>query len=372
MKTLFGTPTVFVIGDDYEITVYTNANGLCFLRIGEEIFYDAVGGIMRSETRVHKFRIPQKILNKAKEYEIIIRGTNLRKAFYSTFNEPESYKYSFKSLEKTENIKAYYLSDVHYSYKRALACASYFGEDTDLYILNGDLGDEISSVEQYREIIEFLSNLAKGEVPVLFVRGNHDTKGNPAERYGEYFPTENGNTYFTFNLGIISGVALDLGEDKPDSHPAYDSSEGVDSLPPELVGINRFSDYRKKEAKFLENVELTGKIKFAVSHITPVLTAFEKYGDPDFELETYTAISKSLEKAGIDFMISGHLHKAFLLTPDDERSTAPHTYPVIVGSAVETSPKNLVGTALILSPGKTEVFFTDVEGKVRESFTLKH
>ena len=372
MKSLFGNPTVFVIGDDYEITVYTNANGLCFLRIGEEIFYDAVGGIMRSETRVHKFRIPQKILNKAKEYEIIIRGTNLRKAFYSTFNEPESYKYSFKPLEKTENIKAYYLSDVHYSYKRALACASYFGEDTDLYILNGDLGDEISSVEQYREIIEFLSNLAKGEVPVLFVRGNHDTKGNPAERYGEYFPTENGNTYFTFNLGIISGVALDLGEDKDDMHPAYDSSEDVKNLPPELSGINRFHDYRKREAEFLKNIELSGKIRFAVSHIPPVLTELGEYGNRDFELETYTDMSKALGMLDIDFMISGHHHKALLLTPGDERSTAPHTYPVIVGSAVETSPKNLVGTALILNPDKTEVLFTDTSKTVRESFTLKH
>ena len=369
MKALFATPTVFVIGNDYEITVYTNAFGLCFLRIGDKIFYDAVAGVMRSETRVHKFRIPQEILNKAKAYEVIIRGTNIRKAFYSKFSEPESYKFNFKPLEKTENIKAYYLSDVHYGFKRAIASASYFGDDTDLYIVNGDIGDEISGEEQYREIVEFLSNLAKGEVPVIFVRGNHDTKGNPAERYGEYFPVENGKTYFTFNLGIISGVALDLGEDKDDMRSAYDSSENVENLPPELVGINRFHDYRMEEAEFLKTVSLTGKIKIAISHI-PLL----RTGTPDFEVEIYNDFSSSLEKAGIDFMISGHLHKAFLLTPNDERSTAPHSYPIIVGSEVVSIPgkKQYVGTALIMSPGKTEVLFTDTNCEVRAHHVLKH
>jgi hypothetical protein len=73
-------------------------------------------------------------------------------------------------------------------------------------------------------------------------------------------------------------------------------------------------------------------------------------------------------------MISGHIHKAFLLTPNDERSTAPHSYPIIVGSELVSIPgkKEYVGTALIMSPAKTEVFFTDTKKTVRESFTITY
>jgi hemerythrin superfamily protein len=104
-----------------------------------------------------------------------------------------------------------------------------------------------------------------------------------------------------------------------------------------------------------------------------VYTTYTKSGRFDVEATVYESYAKNLEKLGIFFMISGHQHVLALLGEDDERNTAPHSFPVIVGSAVENigGKKDLVGTAMILNSGSAEFLFTDTAKNVRDRFTIK-
>ena len=365
MKHLYCTPTVFVIGDEYEILLNTTAHGLAYVKVGDTLYYEENSGVLSSEKKIFKIRVPQKVLDKAKQYEVIFRRTKKRQSYYSTFHLPERLSINFKPLEKTENINIYHLADVHCAFDYARTTATYFGNDTDLFILNGDIA-EVNKVKDYLSICKFLGEIAGGSIPMIFTRGNHDTRGNLAERYTDYFPSQGKNTFFEFNIGILSGVVLDGGEDKDDYGIEYDSSKDT---PHELLGTNRFSPYRKKQGDFLENLTLKNPIKFAISHLCPMMTTDKKGGYHDIEREEFLRWTKALEKMGVSFMLCGHDHKAYVLEKDDERNILPHEFPAIVGSKVEK--EDIVGTALIVNKNSLYAAFTDKNHNIREEFNFK-
>ena len=46
---LYCTPTVFVIGKEYEILINLNEFGLCFVKIGDTLYYEDNSGVLPSE-----------------------------------------------------------------------------------------------------------------------------------------------------------------------------------------------------------------------------------------------------------------------------------------------------------------------------------
>ena len=367
MSFLYCKPTVFVIGREYEILLNLKEFGLCYIQIGKEIYYEENSGVLPSEKLVAKIRVPQSALDEAKKYTVVFRATEIRKSYYSTFKGLQTQEIPFKPLEKKENVNIYHVADVHYRFAEAKETASYFGEDTDLYVVNGDIG-EVETEENYLEVCEFVGEISKGEIPVIFVRGNHDTRGRLAELYPKYFPVDGKKTYYTFEIGCLNGVALDCGEDKPDTSKEYDSSEETSE---EFRGINRFHEYRLKELEFLKKCALDEeKIPFAISHVCPMMTTFKKESIFDIERDCYAKWNEELERMKIKFMLCGHYHKAFVLSSDDERNILSHNYPVLVGSACAKG-ENLLGAAIILNKDKLTVSFTDKEHKIVETHEIK-
>lgn len=363
---LYCTPSVFVIGNEYEIVINVKEYGLCYVKIGDTVYYEENSGVLPSEKKIAKIRVPQSALDQAKKYTVLFRETEHRKSYYSTFKPVQSVEYPFKPLEKTEDIHIYHVADVHYRFAMAKEMAAFFGEDVDLFVVNGDIG-EVETEENFLEVCAFVGDISGGRVPVIFVRGNHDTRGRLSELYPKYFPVEGKNTFYKFEIGCLNGVAIDCGEDKPDNAKEYDSSE----TPEELRGINRFHEYRQKELEFLKNTTLDteNKIPFAITHVCPMMTTFEAGSIFDIERDCYTKWNEELERMGVKFMLCGHYHKAFLLECDDERNLLAHNYPVLVGSAC--FPEDLWGAAITLNKTEMKVEFTNKERKVQESFVVK-
>ena len=366
MSFLYCKPSVFVIGQEYEILLNVKTYGICFIEIEDKIFYEENSGVLPSERTVVKIRVPQSVLDSVKEYSVIFRETEDRKSYYSTFKELQVEKFAFKPLEKTENIHIYHIADVHYRFEDAKKMALYFGDDTDLFVVNGDIG-EVETEENFLEVCAFTGEISQGEIPIIFVRGNHDTRGRLSELYPKYFPVDGKKTYFTFEIGCLNGVALDCGEDKLDERKEYDLSENT---PTKYRGLNRFHAYREQQLAFLKELDFNSgdKISFAISHVCPTMTTYQAGGIFDIERELYTKWNEELERSGVKFMLCGHFHRAFILTQGDERNLIDHTYPVVVGS-VHTD-EELWGAAITLNKDKMEVLFTNVACEVVESHTL--
>ena len=338
-------PSVFMIEDRYEIIVTLKEKGVVFVRVCGETFYEENSGVLSSEKTFLKISVPQKKLDESKKYEIVYRKTIERKAYFSLLGEEETARFDFKPLKKAENIKIYHIADVHYAFENALRIAEYFGDDTDLFVLNGDVG-EVETQENYFDVCKYCGEISRGEVPIVFARGNHDTRGKLAEEYCNYFPNVRGRTYYTFETGGIKGIVLDCGEDKADELPNYG-------------GVNVFHEYRKKQTEFLKRLsaENDGKIVFAICHICPAMPTLHKGDEFDIEQEEYAAWGRELERVGIKFMLCGHYHRAFILHSEDERNIHPHTYPVIVGSANDNG--TLLGAGIVLNKNGAIVSFTD-------------
>ena len=79
-------------------------------------------------------------------------------------------------------------------------------------------------------------------------------RGNFAEKFAEYTPNANGNTYYTFRLGNIWGVLLDCGEDKPDDHPEYGNTLCCRVM-------------RDEETRYIKNLMKHAKEEFAAEGV---------------------------------------------------------------------------------------------------------
>lgn len=364
MNFLKCTPSVFVIENDFVIVVNSKKNGIISIEIDGKVFYEENNGVLFSEKNYAKIRIPQSVLDEAKAYSVVFRETINRRGYGSLMGEKQVATFDFKPLTKTENINIYHVADVHYHFDAALNACTYFGEDVDLFVINGDIG-EVETVENYEDVLDFVGKISLGKIPVIFTRGNHDARGKLAERFTDYFVSNGVKTYYTFSIGCLNGVVLDCGEDKKDNHVDKKAS-----VPDVYGGVNVFHQFREKQTEFLKNVVLDdNKIKFAVSHICPSFTIGN--GNPvfDIEKEIYADWIKELERINIKFMLFGHLHVRHVLKPFDPRSTLPANYHAICGAEVVKG--NFVGAAITLNKDNIKILFTDNELRILGEENIK-
>ena len=339
-------PTVAVIKNEYQIIVHTDSNGIIGIRIGDKVFYEENSGVLSSEKNYAKINLPQEILDNSCEYTVFFKKTVDRRAYFSEFEDEKSLSFKFKPLKKTDDINIYHIADVHQNYAQAEKTCTYFGNDLDLFILNGDIG-EVEREEDYFNVCEFSGKITKGEIPALFARGNHDARGKLAEKYTDFLPSDGKKTYFEFSVGVVGGIVMDCGEDKADSSNEYG-------------GTNAFEPMRRRETEFLKAVSPKGKYVFAVSHICPLKVVGKDGGQFDIERDVYTEWNRELNRMGIEFMLSGHEHEIQIIKPC--AGPQQNNYSVIVGS--KTDYKTVEGTALTIKNGRVFVKFTDAEHNI--------
>lgn len=360
MSFLKAEPSVFVIGDSYELLFCLSDFGLLSLSVGGELYYEENAGCLPSERTVCRIRVPQAALDAAGSYELVYRKTVERRAYFSLFGEEERMTFSFSPVPSEGAINLYFLADVHYFFAAAERTATYFGEELQLLVAAGDLG-EVETEENYLEVAALLGRITHGRIPIVMVRGNHDTRGRLSERYCDFFPANGKDTYYTFTLGALSGVVLDCGEDKPDDF--CPTGEGYDGSPV-YNGTNIFEAFRRRESEFLRRVHLPeGRPRLAISHVCPSMTAMEAGSIFDIERELYGEWNRELSRIGIDVMLTGHLHRLFTLDRNDPRALLPNPYPVIVGAKPITE-ESVVGTAITLYTDRLVYRFTDSDRAV--------
>lgn len=356
---LYGYPCVYAVGKDYQIAFNTTEFGIAWVEVGDKVYRSSRNGLMISETLIHKVTVPMAELDAAKGYRVCFRALPERRPYFPQLGGLRTWDYSFRPVDTSRPVRAYMLADTHSRVDEPLRAAAKFGE-IDFLILNGDIPAESKTPEDIRAIYDLTSGAAHGEIPVVFARGNHDYRGRLATELTDYIGTQEGNTFFTFRLGSIWGIALDCGEDKDDGHIEYGGMVDCHSM-------------RLAETEFLKDVIARADEEYlapgvttriALSHL-PFTIRQVGAEHPDFNIEVplFTEWTHLLNEMHLDAMLCGHMHDLFHVRPGDPDMRMSANFPVIVGSAVYTGKRVC---PLPDHPGATFVCtgFTIQDGKI--------
>jgi hypothetical protein len=226
-------------------------------------------------------------------------------------------------------------------------------------ILNGDVIEDSSNPSKFMNIYIICSRLTKGEKPVIFSRGNHDLRGNFAEKFADYTPTHLGNTYYTFRIGNIWGILLDCGEDKNDDHEEYGYTVACHAFRERQSDFLKYIIENKESEYEAEGV----KHKLVISHNAFV----HRYQSPfDIEQDLFAEWSKLLrENIKPEVMICGHAHELNIYYPENSSwNTNGSVCPVVIGSTIEKKkPVYFAGCGYVFNDENIEIVFTDSNGE---------
>lgn len=272
-------------------------------------YYDSAHGRRRALETLHRVRIEGLAPGTDYMYRVFSQATdswthndNVHFGKTASTGVYQEQPLRFTTLDPdAERVKFLVFNDIHGKpdVLRTLCRKIDFAE-YDFVVLNGDM---LSTTESEAQIfngwLDACVDLFASEVPVVFVRGNHENRGAYADRLFDYFPHRSGQFYHTFCAAGTEFVVLDCGEDKPDTDIEYG-------------GIAEFDPYREEEARWLARaMDPAMRQRIVFLHIPPATSSW--HGDLHLQ-ETLLPI---LNDAKVDLMLSGHTHRYALREADD-------------------------------------------------------
>lgn len=293
---------VYAVGEDYQIVWTTEVKGSGYVEIGGLTFYDTIAGSSTTEQKVHKVIVPQAVLNEAKAYTVKTRKMVAEQGFYATQGGIVSRSYTFRPVDESDGLQFITLTDTHDFNNIAAKTAAAMGAKTDFVIMAGDIVSFLENDTDLNRIVNLAYQLTKGKIPVIFARGNHELKSEKAEQLHRYVGAKGSDYYYTFRLGSVWGVVLDMGEDHDDDW--Y-----------EFFGTAQFAKYRKDQIAFLDEIldskEYQGAditLRLGICHIPTAFTGIKR----DYMYDDLVSINMRLNQLDLRCMISGHLHEIFI------------------------------------------------------------
>jgi acid phosphatase type 7 len=181
----------------------------------------------------------------------------------------------------------------------------------------GDAIEPASELQLQNNLLNPLARLFAARTPMLFVRGNHDTRGVFAPHLRDYLYLPEGKFYYQFRQGPAHFTVLDGGEDKGDEHQY-------------LRGLTDFTAYLRKQFQWLRSTVLPSE-SFRTAAFRVVLCHMPIHrGRMDFPLPWMKEWSAALDEGGVDLMLSGHIHRHSYEAPN-----ADHRYHLLIGGGPE-------------------------------------
>ena len=309
---------------------------------------------LRYNRRVH--RVPVKNLTAGTLYEYKVfsqeeKNGKLSKPISKETNS-QGGKLTFRTNDRNkEEISFLMVTDIHYNhyidglFESLLTPERLAGKD--FVAFNGDMVTTMSSEEtHFSRLFSKIHNIFDiHNTQFYYVRGNHESRGNFAQKYMDYYPTWTGQPYYAFRQGPVFFIVIDGGEDKPDSDIEY-------------YGTAAFDLYREAEGKWLKSVIESEEFKTApyrviLSHIP--LNDNSWHGGR----HAWKHLCQTCEDQGMQLMISGHTHKYSFR----EAGVHNRTFPTLVIGA----DKFLEATA---NKEKLSIAIKNADGSVHKEFTF--
>ncbi len=337
-------PAVFEYGEDsYCVMWETEKKGAGCVKYTvdgkEKTVWDEELGVIRTHETVHRVYVPKAEL-RDNDYRVGSQYVFFKYAYAALKGKTvESDVYHFRGEEKQDGIRILCASDIHEHNAEALKAAKNSGTEPDLVVILGDVASNMEVKERFTNaLLGNAAALSGGTVPVVYVRGNHEPRGEFAAQLPGYLPTAGKEMYFTFDFGGLSAVVLDSGEDKEDDHPEYS-------------GLVDFSGYLAKEYEWVRSLraeQFGGKYKLVFSHIP---------GIQDLRGVNWANTFKEL---GFDLIVGGHLHNC--------KSWNKHAIPIVSEGGIQDDDYWIC--SIILANGAIDLNVTNTAGERVYSFGL--
>lgn len=282
-------PMVIDTGSGYSVVFATSDTGTGYVEYeyDEESYrvYDQNNGRILGSSTIHSINVPYEHLDNnsysvgsTRVYEEYAYGGRNGRTI-------ESEEYLFTPC-RGETQTYLCISDWHTHTDAAKDAIAHTGE-FDAVLMMGDAVPGLQYEEEAAVyIVQFGGDISGGTKPIIYTRGNHETRGAYASELADALGLD--RFYGTVQAGDYRFVVLDSAEDKTDDHPEYG-------------GLADYGAYRKEITEWVETLTEGGR--------TVVLChAPEIFIEQDLTDRTVTA----LRGIGATMMISGHLHTCYL------------------------------------------------------------
>ena len=302
INTIEYKPVVYAVEDKYQIVFGTSAEALGWVEIDGVKYTDTYAGSEKSFTKVHKIEVPMEVLDNAKEYSIHSQKFFYRGPFGAIKDIEISENYSFRGVDASDGINYYALADIHMELDGAVKAAEY-NKDKEFLVLAGDIISLMNTHDDAFYTGKVAHALTKGEIPVVYARGNHEIKGDYSEEFYKYVGSKNENFYYNFYFDNIYGIVLDLGEDHDDDWWEY-------------YDTAHFVEYQQEQVEFVK-AELESEnyknydYKMMVCHI-PVNYINSRKNHTEIKKE----LTSLLNQMNLDIALSGHQHDLWVFEPN--------------------------------------------------------
>lgn len=327
-------PVVFDTGKDYSVVFSTNDIGTGYVKYeydGKSMcIYDENNGRKLADSQIHTINVPYEHLNNNTYLvgsqrvidELSYGGRNCK------IIESDSVDFG-GTFDSTIDVLT--ISDWHTNLNEAKQTISHIGDYQAVIMLGDSAPGIMFEGEVIRNIINFASDITNGTMPILFSRGNHETRGKLAPHLSRYLGMK--SFYYTASIGDYEFIVLDSGEDKEDEHPEYG-------------GMVYYNEHRIKMVDWLKTLDNENNKKtIALSHSDEICI------EEDLANAAYT----KLDQLNTTLLVSGHIH--------DSEWIEKEPFPVLLdGGTQRDNSKNYVATLMTLSENNIEIKACDTAG----------
>ena len=329
-----GTPAVFDTGDGYHIVFATNRKSVGYVKLnnrdGEQILWDTVTG-RKESSRVHSVRVSYEDLNN-NEYSVgAVRVIEDIAYGGHQGNEITQSVGTFKPCPQ-DNFNMTCVTDNH-------SCRpdwEAMGENADVYTFLGDIANGIYTYDSFIDnLIVPAGKISGGVKPVIYVRGNHDHRGNKVPDLLQSLDFD--AYYYRLNIGNYVFTVLDSGEDKEDENYEY-------------AGYNDYESYFKEQIDWANSLEKESGYNVILAHSS------EFFFEPDNKQSPVCEIMRDL---GEELTICGHSHTVKFV-PAEESETGIAYY--ICGGRTDTHEINY--TKIHFNQGTVNIVSQSTKGEV--------
>lgn len=293
-------PAVFDTGDKYHIVFTTNRPSIAYAEIktadGSVVLWDNTTGRKDSGT-VHSIAVSHELLDN-NEYTVGAVRAVEDIAYGGRLGKKNTVNVGKFTPCKNDGFEMACITDNH----GVRVDWNSLAPDADVYLFLGDIANGLYCNASFIDnLIVPAAKISSGTKPVIFVRGNHDHRGNAVPALLDALDFD--SYYYRLNIGKYNFTVFDSGEDKADDNYEY-------------AGYNDYTSYRSEQYEWSKTLKAQKGYNVVLTHSSDIVYSDEEHSFP---------IGPVMKNLGADFLICGHSHIVKYIPPE-ESETGITTY----------------------------------------------